>query len=896
MRLLIKSIVYLLLGITALLVAAGVYLTQFFDANSYKSLIIEQADKAGVPLELNGDLKVTVFPWLGANINGVKVLHPITKNSQQPFAALNTLSVQLKVLPLLKGEIAVDRVILDGLSAAIEIDKNGVGNWQVFIPKADSTTSNSAPADAKTDTTQASAAQAPLLLAVAGIDITNTKLSFVDHQQNLSATIKQFELHSSDIALGKSFPLNIKADIETKNPDLNTQIDLSSLVFADLGKQLYQLTNIQLNVAAKTPLIGSQTVNVSLKTNVKADMNSQQINISQLAFQLRNLALEAKNLPEVQANLDMALANADLNLKSQAYKADNLSLKLFARTPLLGPDPVNVDLSTSATAMLNSGDVQISTLKLNVQNAHYVQQGGLDVLANLDLNSAASLNLKQQTYDLSKLLVKGDIKTDLLGANALPFQLNSSASANLKQQTAELKPTQLSLDNITITLQALASQLDKQPEVNAAIKIDEFSPRDWLNRLKIALPEMADSSTLGSLSLISRVSLAGDNAKIYDLSLKADQTTVTGQAGINLKSQAMFAAFDIDSLNADRYLPTPVEATDTKEAEKPAPTEETDLIPVELLKPIQAKAQINVGQLTIKKHLISDIKLDLDANKGLISLHAADAALYEGTVKNQAKLDLNQTPIQIQFSHQTKGLSIYPLLQTAAEIDKVRGATYLNANFKTQTNRLSTIMANLNGAARFDVQNGAFIGTNLSKELCSALSGDAKNTIWSADTEFSSLKGDINFVNGVGNNKNMTVAIPGILTTGFGEVDLPKSNFKYNLGAQITDASNTVCTVKDRFEAVRWPVACSGHYGEPFAISCGLDYKAIGGTIAGMAKAEATAAFNAEKARLQAEAEARLAAEKAALNQRIADEKAAAKKQVEDAARKKLEDAVKKLF
>ena len=57
----------------------------------------------------------------------------------------------------------------------------------------------------------------------------------------------------------------------------------------------------------------------------------------------------------------------------------------------------------------------------------------------------------------------------------------------------------------------------------------------------------------------------------------------------------MFAAFDIDSLNADRYLPTPVEATDTKEAEKPAPTEETDLIPVELLKPIQAKAQINVG-------------------------------------------------------------------------------------------------------------------------------------------------------------------------------------------------------------------------------------------------------------------------------------------------------------
>ncbi|MAC46932.1 MAG: hypothetical protein CMI12_08770, partial [Oceanospirillum sp.] len=193
MRTLLKPLAYILISLIAILALVIVYLTQFFDANSYKPLIIEQAEKAGVPLQLNGDIEVTVFPWLGASIEGVKVLHPDNRDAQQPFAEVNQAGVKLKLMPLLSGNVEVDRIVLDGLYADLEVDKNGQGNWQAFIPApADPQESTQAPSTPKTETPQDTDGSAPpaFALAVAGIDITNTRLNYTDHSQNLSAQIK----------------------------------------------------------------------------------------------------------------------------------------------------------------------------------------------------------------------------------------------------------------------------------------------------------------------------------------------------------------------------------------------------------------------------------------------------------------------------------------------------------------------------------------------------------------------------------------------------------------------------------------------------------------------------------------------------------------------------------
>ncbi len=812
MRTLLKPLAYILIGLIAILALVMIYLTQFFDANSYKPLIIEQAEKAGVPLQLNGDIEVTVFPWLGASIAGVKVLHPDNRDAQQPFAEVNQAGVKLKFMPLLSGNVEVDRIVLDGLYADLEVDKNGQGNWQAFIPApTDPQGSTQDQSTEQTETPQDTDSSAPpaFALAVAGIDITNTRLNYTDHSQNLSAQIKQLDLHSDRITLGQAFPITLSTEISSSNPDLKAKLQLSSQVYLDLAQQIYQLEQLQLDLNAQTPLVSPKPFNVQLQSNIKAQMQSGDIQVSGLNIMLNDLSY-----------------------------------------PLAENDNAKIDMT---------------------------------------LQADAALNLHQQIYQLSKLIANGSVKSQLTGDQPLKLELSSSASADLQKQQAVLNNTQISLAELNIGVQAAVERLLDSPQATGQLQITPFSPKELLQRLKIQLPEMADNSVLSHLALTSNLSLNNNIASLQDIQLTADQSLLTGQTGINLNTQAMFATLNLDQINLDRYLPPVSEASETENTDQPAPqppsqpkaTEESDLIPVDALKPLQAKAKITVGNLVVKKHPISNILLDLDANKGLIKLKAANAQLYQGKIKNTAQLNLNKTPIQMQFSNRTDGIQLNPLLTTAAEFSQMTGSAHFKADMTTQTNRMSTILANLNGDANFNILNGAFLGVNISRELCDALSGKAQLETWPADTQFTSIAGNMRFTQGVGNNENLTVAIPGIKMTGFGTVNLPKSLFDYNLGAQITDAHDKICIVDKNLKSVRWPIACKGHYGEPFDMSCGLDASSIGDSLANIAEAEAKAALKKEEAKLKA---------------KLREETEKAQEKLEDKAKKELEKAFKGLF
>ncbi|MBB1486660.1 AsmA family protein [Oceanospirillum sediminis] len=906
MKLLFKSLAYLISILLAIIIALVIYLTQFLDANSYKPLIMEQAAQAGVPLELNGDLEISVYPWLGARIAGVRVLHPETRDPAQPFARIDEAGIKLKLMPLLTGAVEVDRILLDGLYADIEIDQQGRGNWEVFIPKADKSpeqAGNEGTGEPSAD--QPTASGNPLTLAVAGIDITNTQLNFTDHSQQVSARIEQLELHSDSITLKKNFPFSLKTRMTSRNPDLTATLDLNSQVYLDLSEQHYRLSDLKLNAQAQSPLIGPTPVKLSVSSALDARMDSQQISIQQLAVQVRDLVLQAEGSAPVSANLDLSLPEAALNLAQQRYQLPGLEMKLFAQTPAIGQQPFSLDLKTGVDANLQSGAVSVPELMLTLSKLSYQPDAeARPIQADLVLKSSAQLNLNSQRYTLPGLTINGQVSPGSEDGKSLPVKLMLSADADLSKQVAELKPSQLKLGDITITIQALARQLKDNPLVEGGIRIDEFVPAEFLQQLNIALPERADPETLQSFSLISRLQLKDNLARLHDLTLKADDSTLKGQAGMNLLSQALMADLALDQINLDRYLPPPAQTeettgdtsepkTDQPSSESGAPADtgaakEPELIPVDLLKPLKAKARLTIDQLQVKQHPIRDVLLDVSAENGLVKLNAANLALYQGTVTNQATLDLNQQPIRMKISHRTKGVEIKPLLMTASEFDGFEGTTHLQADMTASTRYMSTIMASLNGNASFNVLKGAFNRINVPKELCYAAGGQVQVAEWSPNTDFTSMKGDIRFTNGIGNNENLTVAIPGVTITGFGLVNLPASEFTYNIGANITNANDKVCKVKSTLKAIRWPAECKGGYGTGLDFGCVFDVAAIGDTLKNIARQELQATLDKEEARLKA----KLAEEQDELRQKLKAEQ----KRAEEKARKELERALQKLF
>ena len=142
-----KILGLVLLGLLLIIVAAGFALTHLFDPNDYKDEIRQIArDKAHIELTLNGDIGWSLFPWLGLELHEASVATLI--NPTEPYADLQMLGLSVRVLPLLRREVQMSDVRVEGLNLRLKRDKNGHGNWEDIgkVPTAAAPAGTPAPA------------------------------------------------------------------------------------------------------------------------------------------------------------------------------------------------------------------------------------------------------------------------------------------------------------------------------------------------------------------------------------------------------------------------------------------------------------------------------------------------------------------------------------------------------------------------------------------------------------------------------------------------------------------------------------------------------------------------------------------------------------------------------
>ena len=117
------------LALLLLVVAAGFILTHFFDPNDYKDEIRQLArDKANLELDLRGDIGWSLFPWLGLELHDTSVAS--VRSPDKPFADLQLLGLSVRVLPLLRREVQMSDIRVQGLTLTLNRDKAGKGNWE----------------------------------------------------------------------------------------------------------------------------------------------------------------------------------------------------------------------------------------------------------------------------------------------------------------------------------------------------------------------------------------------------------------------------------------------------------------------------------------------------------------------------------------------------------------------------------------------------------------------------------------------------------------------------------------------------------------------------------------------------------------------------------------------
>ena len=118
----IAALVVIVIG--GLLVAPA-----FIPVSVYKDQIQTRAkDATGRELVINGAIGLTLFPTVALDVKDVTFANPPGAASKD-MARLKRLLVAVKLMPLLRGSLEIDSFVLDEPVIALEIDKQGRGNW-----------------------------------------------------------------------------------------------------------------------------------------------------------------------------------------------------------------------------------------------------------------------------------------------------------------------------------------------------------------------------------------------------------------------------------------------------------------------------------------------------------------------------------------------------------------------------------------------------------------------------------------------------------------------------------------------------------------------------------------------------------------------------------------------
>ena len=124
-----KIVKYGLVGsgaVLAVAVAGATYIALTFNPNDYKAQIIQAVqDSKHRTLHLDGDIKLSFFPSIGANLGKVSLSE---YKSDQKFASIETARVSLALMPLLSKQVVVNEVLVSGLTAALIKHKDGTTN------------------------------------------------------------------------------------------------------------------------------------------------------------------------------------------------------------------------------------------------------------------------------------------------------------------------------------------------------------------------------------------------------------------------------------------------------------------------------------------------------------------------------------------------------------------------------------------------------------------------------------------------------------------------------------------------------------------------------------------------------------------------------------------------
>lgn len=871
-KLLISLLALLLVAVIA--IAAVIF---FVDPNHYRDRIETLArNSANIELAINGNLSWTLFPWLGISVTDTQI--SAINDTENPVASVAELSLSLKLIPLIKGNIEIDELHVDGLDLTLLTYADGRKNIDRFFQKK-----STAQDDVKNNNTRSIESNQDIAvqqipnehrrLDIRAITFKNSQFHFEDQIKSLTISgknidfiveeimaeaplfkIKQAHFHQGDITYldannnqeyaYKGIDLSLDQLLVDQNEDQNLSLSFDRFKL-NQGTLTSHNQQSGKKLSIKPNAITSGAFHFSTFINSREDRNMNIENLSIEERGIENKIVENKKADNIKVN-NINAQNIKMNAPSwslDALKIDDLAIFYKA----------SKDVPSQQFTALNFSAKNIQPQSVSpIAFSGMMHESSDNIAGEIRGNMILKLNLPHHDIRLSEMditLLMTKIPS-LMPVKPISLLLSGDIAINSAKETLHWSMPGLRLNQINL-LESFKIEgfSPEKMRIEAASNLRDINLKTLLSEIGMKTPEFSDPQALTHISFQSPIIFAQNSVSLSPFHLIVDHSTFNGDLHIlDLKRHIGALIITGDQLNLNHYRraenKTPVDEPSqqkvTRDIEKKMEVtdDETHSLSMPLDMNFDLKATLKTlvfGNLTA-----NNIDLIASINHESISIDQLNAGILGGSMLFKGAINNLSAVPTFKGSLNIRALPLHNIFSLLKKEIPLRGDLNLSGDFSTKGLENALIMRHLSGNIRTNISNGELIGVNYPELACegfSLLKRDSfKRNNAPKSTRFKTLSGNATIQNGIIHNNNLKIEIQGLSANGAGSINLNKETLDYRINLKSQDSGIPNCKIDQYLKNIAIPLRCQGSFVNTGSTLCGIDQDAIGKMIADVAK------------------------------------------------------------
>ncbi|MGD2075958.1 MAG: AsmA family protein, partial [Gammaproteobacteria bacterium] len=252
-----------------------------------KPQIAEAVESAtGRKLNIEGDLGLSVFPWLGLEV-GPTSLSNAPGFSERAFVQVEAVEVSVKLMPLLRKELQMDTILLQGLKLSLETDAAGKTNWADLAAGAEG---EAPPPEQPPE--EAGGQLALAGLAIGGVEITDAAVLWDDRQAGTQYRIERVNLETGAIAPGEAVPVHLEMQLAASDPEISGPVELDATVALSADRQVVQIDDARFSAGLSGAGLPGGALKPELSFHSRIDLGAQTLDVSELKMAALEITIE----------------------------------------------------------------------------------------------------------------------------------------------------------------------------------------------------------------------------------------------------------------------------------------------------------------------------------------------------------------------------------------------------------------------------------------------------------------------------------------------------------------------------------------------------------------------------------------------------------------------------